>query len=68
VKCFASSSVPLRGECLRVVLRFNIEEIAWIELEDRSPKEFGRMNLPRLLRTARSKAMSSVLKPTVSRM
>jgi len=30
----------------------NIEEIVPKEIEDRSPKEFGRMDLPRILRSA----------------
>ncbi len=49
-----------------MALRFNIEEIVRKEIEDRSPKEFGRVNLPRILRTALSKAMFSLPKPTVS--
>jgi len=35
VKCFGLSNSPLRGECLRVGLRFNIEEIPGNGLEDR---------------------------------
>jgi hypothetical protein len=66
VKSFGSSNAPLRGECLRVVLRFNIEEMVRREIEDRSPKEFGRVDLPRILRTALSKAMFSLPKLTVS--
>jgi len=49
-----------------VALRFNIEEIVPNELEVGSPKEFGSVKLPRILRSAMSDATFSGLKPTVS--
>jgi hypothetical protein len=44
----------------------NIEEIVATEFEDGSPKEFGRLNLPRILRSAMNDARYLELAPTVS--
>jgi hypothetical protein len=65
-RSFGFSRPPLNGECLRTALRFNIEEIVPNELEDRFPKEFGRLNLPRILRLAMKNATHLELRPTVS--
>jgi hypothetical protein len=56
VRSFGSSDRPQNGK--RAALRLNIEEIVPKEIEDRSPKEFGRLNLPRILRSALNNAMS----------
>lgn len=50
VRSFGSSNPALKWK--RAALRLNIEEIVPKEMEDRSPKEFGRMDLPRILRSA----------------
>jgi len=50
VRSFGSSNPALKWK--RAALRLNIEEIVPKEIEDRSPKEFGRMDLPRILRSA----------------
>jgi hypothetical protein len=49
-----------------VGLQFNIEEIVAREVQDRSLKEFGSVNVPRILRAAQSKASDSRLMLTVS--
>ena len=54
VRSFGSSNPPLKGK--QGALRLNIEEIVPKEIEDRSPKEFGRLNLPRILRSASNNA------------
>jgi hypothetical protein len=50
VRSFGSSNPALKWK--QAALRLNIEEIVPKEIEDRSPKEFGRMDLPRILRAA----------------
>jgi hypothetical protein len=50
VRSFESSNPALKWR--RAALRFNIEEIVPKEIEDRSLKEFGSVNLPRILRSA----------------
>ena len=50
VRSFGSSNPALKWK--RAALRFNIEEIVPKEIEDRFPKEFGSVNLPRILRSA----------------
>jgi len=51
-----------------VALRFSIKEIVLSEINDRSPKEFGGVNPPKILRAALSKAMFSLLKPNASQL
>jgi hypothetical protein len=50
VRSFGSSNPALKWK--RAALRFSIEEIVLKEIEDKSPKEFGSVNLPRILRSA----------------
>jgi hypothetical protein len=50
VRSFGSSNPARKWK--RAALRFNIEEIVLKEIADRSPKEFGSLNLPRILRSA----------------
>jgi len=47
-------------------LRFNIKEKVLSEIMDRSLKEFGGANAPKILRAALSKATFSLLKPNAS--
>jgi len=50
VRSFGSSNPALKWR--RAALRFNIEGIVPKEIKDRSPKEFGSVILPRILRSA----------------
>src|SRR5579859_1630346 len=68
VRSFGPSGALLSGECSRVALQFNIEEIVRKEIEDRSPREVGSVSLPRKLRTDLSDSAVFQLKPTASRM
>ena len=47
-------------------MQFNIEELVPSEIGDGSPREFGSVKLPRILRSAMSDATFIELKPTVS--
>ena len=58
------SNPPLKVE--RAGLQFSIEEVVPKEIESRSPQEFGRVGLPRILRLASNNATVSHLMPTVS--
>lgn len=49
-----------------MALQFNIEEIVRNEIEDRSPKEFGNVNVPRKLRTGFGRVMVLQVKPAAS--
>jgi hypothetical protein len=60
VRSFGSSDRPQNGK--RAALRLNIEEIVPKEIEDRSPKEFGSVNLP----VGIEQCDVSKLKPNVS--
>jgi hypothetical protein len=44
----------------------SIEEIVPNEIEDRSLREFGRVKLPTILRSALNRATFPELRPTVS--
>ena len=50
VRSFGSSNPALKWR--RAALRVNIKGIVLKEIKDRSPKEFGSVILPRILRSA----------------
>jgi hypothetical protein len=49
-----------------MALQLNIEEIVPNEFEDKSLKEFGRLSLPGILRSAMNDEMYLELEPIVS--